>query len=50
VRTWDVNGDLAAVASSIAIHPHATLRTKGTPVFDVNYTRRNLLLACGPAP
>jgi WD40 repeat protein len=50
VRTWDVNGDLAAVASSIAIHPHATLRTKGTPVFDVSYTARNLLLACGPAP
>ena len=50
VRTWDLNGDLAAVASSIAIHPHATLRTKGTPVLDLNYTRKNLLLACGPAP
>lgn len=50
VRTWDLNGDLAAVASSITIHPHATLRTKGAPVLDVNYTRRNLLLACGPAP
>ena len=50
VRTWDLDGDLAKVPSSIAIQPHATVRTKSTPVYDIQYTRRNLLLACGAAP
>ncbi len=48
VRTWDVNGDFAALSTSLPLSPHATFRTKNTPVLDVAFTRRNLLLACGP--
>lgn len=48
VRTWDLEGDFAALTSSLTLAPHSTFRTKATPVLDVEFTRRNLLLAVGP--
>lgn len=48
VRTWDMNGDFASLMSSVSLAPHSTFHTKATPVLDVTFTKRNLLLASGP--
>jgi transcription initiation factor TFIID subunit 5 len=50
VRTWEVRGVGGAMASNtpLSVAP-ATFRTKGTPVLDVAFTSRNLLLAAGPS-
>jgi len=48
VYTWDVHGDFASLRASLPLSPQSRFSTKATPVMDVAFTRRNLLLACGP--
>jgi transcription initiation factor TFIID subunit 5 len=51
VRIWDMQkgGDFSLLSAPASLSPCHTFRTKATPVLDVRFTERNLLVASGPS-